>query len=81
MGADVLRGDLNDIDVLRAGALDSDGVIHVAFVVPSLTEAATQTDANAIETFATSLAGVRVLPIAGMVMRISVRRDHHLLVI
>lgn len=57
MGAEVLRGDLNDIDVLRAGALDSDGVIHLAFVVPSVTEAATRTDARAIETFATSLAG------------------------
>ena len=57
MGAEVLRGDLNDIDVLRAGALDSDGVIHLAFVVPSVSEAATQTDAKAIETFATSLAG------------------------
>ena len=57
MGAEVLRGDLNDLDVLRAGALDSDGVIHLAFVVPSVSEAATQTDAKAIETFATSLAG------------------------
>ncbi|HEY3605880.1 MAG TPA: SDR family oxidoreductase [Pseudonocardiaceae bacterium] len=57
LGAEVLRGDLNDIDVLRAGVLDSDGVIHLAFVVPSVTEAATRTDARAIETFATSLAG------------------------
>jgi nucleoside-diphosphate-sugar epimerase len=57
MGGQVLRGDLNDTDVLRAGALDSDGVIHLAFVVPSVSEAATQTDARAIETFATSLAG------------------------
>ncbi|HEX4792010.1 MAG TPA: SDR family oxidoreductase [Actinospica sp.] len=56
-GAEVLRGDLNDTDVLRAGALDCDGVIHLAFVVPSMTEAATRTDAKAIETFATSLAG------------------------
>jgi nucleoside-diphosphate-sugar epimerase len=56
MGADVLRGDLNDTDVLRAGALDSDGVIHLAFVVPSVTEAATRTDATAIETFAAALA-------------------------
>jgi NAD(P)-dependent dehydrogenase (short-subunit alcohol dehydrogenase family) len=31
LGADVLRGDLNDTGVLRAGALDSDGVIHLAF--------------------------------------------------
>jgi nucleoside-diphosphate-sugar epimerase len=57
MGADVLRGDLTDTAVLRAGALDSDGVIHLAFVVPSVSEAATRTDATAIETFAASLAG------------------------
>jgi nucleoside-diphosphate-sugar epimerase len=57
MGADVLRGDLNDTDVLRDGAVNSDGVIHLAFVVPSVTEAATRTDATAIETFAASLAG------------------------
>ena len=57
MGAEVLRGDLNDTGTLRAGTLDSDGVIHLAFVVPSVTEAATRTDATAIETFATSLAG------------------------
>jgi nucleoside-diphosphate-sugar epimerase len=57
MGAEVLHGDLDTIDVLRSGALDSDGVIHLAFVVPSVSEVATQTDAKAIETFATSLAG------------------------
>ena len=57
IGADVLRGDLNDTGILRAGALDSDGVIHLAFVVPSVSEAATRTDAAAIETFAASLAG------------------------
>ena len=57
MGAEVLRGDLNDTDVLRAGALDSDGVIHLAFVVPSVSEAATRTDAKAIETLVTGLAG------------------------
>jgi nucleoside-diphosphate-sugar epimerase len=57
LGAEVLRGDLGDTDVLRGGALDSDGVIHLAFVVPSVTEAATRTDAAAIETFAATLAG------------------------
>jgi nucleoside-diphosphate-sugar epimerase len=57
MGADVLRGDLTDAGILRAGALDSDGVIHLAFVVPSVSEAATRADAKAIETFAASLAG------------------------
>ncbi len=60
MGADVLRGDLNDAGILRAGALDSDGVIHLAFIHgrPQF-EAATQTDAKAIETFAACLAGGR----------------------
>ena len=57
MGAEVLRGDLTDPGVLRAGALDSDGVIHLAFLVPSVSEAATRADARAIETFATCLAG------------------------
>ncbi|MEW1780035.1 SDR family oxidoreductase [Streptomyces sp. NPDC086777] len=57
MGAEVLRGDLNDTDVLRAGALGSDGVIHLAFVTPSTSEAATRTDAKALETFAAALAG------------------------
>jgi nucleoside-diphosphate-sugar epimerase len=54
-GGEVLRGDLDDIDVLRAGALDSDGVIHLAFVVPSVSESAIRTDARAIETFAAAL--------------------------
>ncbi len=57
LGAEVLRGDLTDTDVLRAGTLGSDGVIHLAFVVPSVSEAATRTDARAIETFVTGLAG------------------------
>ena len=57
MGAEVLRGDLNDTDVLRAGARESDGVIHLAFVVPSVSEAATSTDAKAIEAFIAGFAG------------------------
>ncbi len=57
LGAEVLRGDLSDTGVLRAGALDSDGVIHLAFLVPSVSEAATRTDARAIEAFAAGLAG------------------------
>lgn len=80
MGAEVLRGDLNDTDVLRAGALDSDGVIHLAFVVPSVTEAATRTDAAAIETFAAGLAGTgKPLVISGATLvtpgRPSTERD------
>ena len=58
MGAEVLRGDLNETGVLRAGALDSDGVIHLAFEPGRARfEAAAQADAGAIETFAASLAG------------------------
>jgi len=58
MGADVLRGDLTDAGILRAGALGSDGVIHLAFIPgrPGF-EAAVQADAMAIETFADALAG------------------------
>ena len=58
MGADVLRGDLTDAGILRAGALGSDGVIHLAFIPgrPGF-EAAVQADATAIETFAATLAG------------------------
>jgi len=57
MGADVLRGDLTDIDILRRGALESNGVIHLAFVVPSVSEAATSIDAKAIDAFVEGLAG------------------------
>ena len=32
MGADVLRGDLDDLDALCAGAAAADGVIHLAFI-------------------------------------------------
>jgi nucleoside-diphosphate-sugar epimerase len=30
-GAEVLRGDIRDLDVVRAGARDSDAVVHMAF--------------------------------------------------
>lgn len=80
MGATVLRGDLTDIDVLRAGAIDCDAVIHLAFVVPSVSEVATRTDARAIETFASCLAGTgRPLVIAGGTLvttgRVATERD------
>jgi uncharacterized protein YbjT (DUF2867 family) len=47
MGADVLRGDLDDAGILRAGALDSDGVIHLAYIHDrSRFEEAAQADAR-----------------------------------
>jgi hypothetical protein len=57
MGAEVLRGDLNDTCVLRAGALDSDGVIHLAYEHRLGQVGGAQADAKAVETFATALAG------------------------
>lgn len=65
LGADVLRGDLDDVDLLRAGAGSCDGVIHLAFVVPSVSEAATRTDARAIEALAAGTRPGRPLIISG----------------
>jgi nucleoside-diphosphate-sugar epimerase len=57
MGADVLRGDLTDTDVLHAGALDSDGVIHLAYEHALGQIGGAQTDASAVSTFTAALAG------------------------
>src|ERR1700689_1664086 len=57
LGAQGLAGAPNATGGPRAGARDSAGVIPLAFVVPSVSEAATRADAKAIETFAASLAG------------------------
>src|SRR5579864_1665850 len=58
MGAEVLRGNLDDLDSLRRGAADSDGVIHTAFMhgVTDLGTAASA-DRTAIETIGAVLAG------------------------
>ncbi|MFI8454422.1 SDR family oxidoreductase [Kitasatospora sp. NPDC085464] len=57
-GAEVLRGDLDDLDALKAGATDCDAVIHLAFIHDfSRFDASVQTDARAIETLAAALEG------------------------
>jgi uncharacterized protein YbjT (DUF2867 family) len=50
-GAEVVRGDLADLDTLRAEAAGSDGVIHLAFIHDFTQIAdAIQADARAVET-------------------------------
>lgn len=57
-GAEVLRGDLDDPDALRAGAAGSDGVVHLAFIHDfTRFAAAIQADARAIETMGAALEG------------------------
>ncbi|MEW9698582.1 SDR family oxidoreductase [Paenibacillus sp. SI8] len=55
-GADVHRGALDDLDVLRSGALTADGVIHLAFIHDfSDFAAAAETDRQAIEAIGSAL--------------------------
>lgn len=57
-GAQVQRGDLHDLDALRAGAEASDGVIHLAFIHDfSDFETSIATDRQAIATLGAALAG------------------------
>ena len=57
-GAEVLRGDLDDLDTLGTGAADSDGIIHLAFIHDfTRFKASVQADRRAIETMGAALQG------------------------
>jgi nucleoside-diphosphate-sugar epimerase len=60
-GAEVRRGTLDDLDVLRSAAAESDGVIHLAFkhdvAFSGGFEDAADADRRAIDTFGEALAG------------------------
>ena len=68
-GAEVRRGDIGDLDVLRAAAAESDGVVHLAFrhdiAFTGDWETAVSSDLAAIEALGEALAGTdRPLAIA-----------------
>jgi nucleoside-diphosphate-sugar epimerase len=86
-GAEVLRGTVDDLDILRDAAAASDGVIHLAFkhdlVYSGRFEAAAEADRRAVETFGEALAGsdrpfVLASGLAGLVPgRVATEQDGH----
>ena len=57
-GAEVLRGNLEDLDSLKKGAMEADGVIHTAFIHDfSKYAAAAETDKRAIDAIGSVLVG------------------------
>lgn len=82
-GAEALRGSLDDLDVLRAGAAAADGVIHLAFIHDFARIADSgAVDRRAIEALADALAGsgkplVITSGTAGLAVgRVSTEDDH-----
>jgi len=86
-GVDVRRGTLDDLDVLRSAAGESDGVIHLAFkhdlAFTGDFLSAADADRRAVETFAEVLAGTdKALVIASGTLgvapgRVATERDGH----
>ncbi len=86
-GAEVQRGTLDDLDVLRSAAAASDGVIHLAFKHESAFsgdfQGAADADRRAVETFGEALAGSdKPLVIASGTLgiapgRVATERDGH----
>ncbi|WP_372671041.1 SDR family oxidoreductase [Amycolatopsis kentuckyensis] len=65
-GADVLRGDLADLETLRKGAADADGVVHLAFGHDfSRIEEAIRTDAALVEALGEVLDGKAFVAASG----------------
>ncbi|MGK3204185.1 SDR family oxidoreductase [Amycolatopsis sp. MEPSY49] len=65
-GADVLRGDLDDLETLRKGAADADGVVHLAFGHDfSRMEEAIRTDAALVEALGEVLEGKAFVAASG----------------
>ena len=86
-GAEVIRGDLDDLEILSASAAASDAVIHLAFkhdiAFSGGFQAAANADGNAVEAFGETLAGSdRPLVIASGTLglapgRLATERDGH----
>jgi nucleoside-diphosphate-sugar epimerase len=83
-GAQVRRGTIDDLDVLRSAAADSDGVIHLAFkhdlAFSGNMQAAADADRRAVETIGEALAGsgrpfVIASPFAPVPGRVATERD------
>ncbi|MGW4063577.1 SDR family oxidoreductase [Amycolatopsis sp. NPDC004747] len=69
MGADVLRGDLTDLAVLKEGAESADGVVHLAFGHDfGRFDAAIRTDAAAVEAMTAVSAGKPFVAASGTPM-------------
>src|SRR6201995_3253056 len=85
-GAEVVRGTIDDLDILRDAAARSDGVIHLAFkhdiAFSGQFDAAADADRAAVETFGDALAGsdrpfVLAPGLLGLAPgRVSTERDH-----